>query len=241
MPRTIVVLPTPGPAGDHRDLGRERGRDRLGLLPRQRDPGLAARTRRAPSPRRSPTLGAAAASSRRSPAASARLGPVQARPRRRRARVASSTTVASIATSPLRASRSIAASTSSSGRSSSAAASADQPRARHEDVAVARLLLQHVADAGLGARRRVARDAQRAPPACPPTETRCPTRRTRGGTGSRARARWPPRRNVCRCAPRTRARRRSPAGRPSPCGPHAARSTPSGWRGRATARCRGPR
>ena len=116
-----------------------------------------------------------------------------------------------------------------------------QPRPRHEHVAVAALLVEHVAHARLGARGRVARHAQRRRQLVRRQEADAPHVE---GEPVRVLAHARDRRGAvaaCRCAPRTRARRRSPAGTPSPCAPRAARSRPCGWRARATARCPAPR
>ena len=160
MPRTIVVLPTPGPPVITATLAGERGAHRLGLLARERDPRLASRTRRARAPvdleaRRAARRAACAA---RPPArASARYRPRLVHGGR--ARVLDDRCVdRDVARPGEPIDRRVGALL---GQIQQRRRLLHEPRPRHEHVAVAGFLVEHVAHARLDARRRVARDAQR--------------------------------------------------------------------------------
>ena len=147
------------PAGDHRDLGGERGGHRLGLLPRQRDarlalvPGQRARLVDVQLGRR---RGEQLAQARRQRG----LGAIEARlVHGRRARVIDDGRVDGEVAGPGQAVdrrvdllvRQI----------EQRRRPLHQARPRHEHVSVAGLLVERVAHPGLSARGRVARDAQR--------------------------------------------------------------------------------
>ena len=159
MPRTIVVLPTPGPPVITATLAQSAVFTaavcwRASAIPAS--PSYQARARG----RSISTAGAGAASRRWRPAASARLGAVQARlVDRGLARVVGHRGVdrdLARAREPVdgRVRRLL-------GQIEQRRRLLHQARARQVDVAAARLLVEHVADARLGPGRRVARHAER--------------------------------------------------------------------------------